>query len=88
VEATVSEMIERLAKVLAENSPGDHAGDEPRHYRDVARMAIEAMREPIEQMTDTANEADLDIYWSYRADGAPGGPDDVWRVMIDAALRD
>jgi hypothetical protein len=50
------------------------------------RVALLALREPTEAMESAAFAADLDIYWSYEADGRPGGPKDVWRAMIDAAI--
>lgn len=52
----------------------------------VARAGLTIMREPTETMVDAALNADLDINWSYEADGRPGGPDAVWPVMIDAIL--
>ena len=29
----------------------------------------------------------LDIYWDYHADGSPGDPSDVWRVMLSASRK-
>jgi hypothetical protein len=52
------------------------------------RAALLAIREPSEAVRDAAIDADLDIYWSYRADGRPGGPEDVFTVLIDAILRE
>lgn len=42
-------------------------------------------REPTEAMIDAVvHDADLDIYWSYNADGRPGEPRDAYRAMIAA----
>jgi hypothetical protein len=40
-------------------------------------------REPTEAMVDATDETD--VYWGYWADGRPGGPDAIWRLMFDAA---
>lgn len=55
-------------------------------YEPLAIAAIKAMGEPSEAMIEAALDANLDIYWGYRADERPGGPEDVWRVMLAAAL--
>lgn len=50
------------------------------------RAALAAMREPTDAMENSVYAAELDIYWGYSSDGRPGGPGDVWRVMVDAAI--
>jgi len=52
-----------------------------------ARAALAVIRTPTEAMLDAALNANLDIEWGYIEDGAHGRPSDVWRVMIDAALK-
>lgn len=41
--------------------------------------------EPTEEMRNAAVYAELDIYWNYESAGRPGGPEDAWRAMIEAA---
>lgn len=84
----MSEMVERVARATYEARPyGDeHAGDliwdrledgwKDRH-RDMARAAIEAMREPTDAMVDAA-------YGRERTGTERGN----WRAMIDAALTE
>ncbi len=43
--------------------------------------------EATDEMEAAVHEADLDIYFSYRADGQPGGAKDVYRVMLATALK-
>lgn len=56
-------------------------------YRNMARAAIEAMREPTDGMVDAPYDADIDF--------GPGGtgdvqanPRNVWRAMIDKAIQE
>jgi hypothetical protein len=42
--------------------------------------------EPTEEMVDAALNAGLDIYFGYQANGAPSGPEDVYRAMLSASL--
>ncbi len=49
---------------------------------------LDVLEEPTEATREAALAADLDIYWGYLADGRPGGPGDVWRVMLTAARRE
>jgi hypothetical protein len=85
-----NQMVERVARAIFRNGIGElvwDSGSDEQHeacFRQ-ARAAIDAMRVPTEAMKSAPHEAELDIYWGYRAEG-PGGPEDVWRVMIDAAL--
>lgn len=82
----MSEMVERLFPILVEATRGFSCGS--MDYEGTLRRLIAAMREPTEAMCDVVHDGDFDIYWEYRADGRPGGPDDVYRAMIDAALRE
>jgi len=80
----MSEMVERVAKaVVAKLQPsvfcgGDEACDSlPCSCAlDIARAAIEAIREPTDEM--------LDAGWGQRGERARG----IWRLMIDAALKE
>ena len=85
-------MVERVARALFEKQQPHHAGahvqwnnenedwcEEDRDgFRDLARAAIAAMREPTEGML-AAGLAELLGYGEAR---------DVWPAMIDAALKD
>ena len=71
----MTEMIERVARAIAQclNEPGQCS------YSDIARAAIEAMREPTEAMIK---------------EGAYGSGEDsagvacgAWKAMIDEALK-
>jgi hypothetical protein len=62
-------------------------------YTDIGAAVVKALgeagyavapKEPTEAMTAAAYDAGLDIYWGYRADDRPGGPEDVYRAMIGA----
>ena len=71
----MSEMVGRVAVVIAEaidaaTAQGDFA-------KDIARAAIAAMREPTEAMIRACDWPNTDRNSSL---------EDVWRVMIDAAL--
>lgn len=72
----MSEMVERVARAIEAkvNEGRDFCSAE-----DVARAAIEAMREPTEAM----EEAALDV----RPLMLPDSPREVWGAMIDAALN-
>jgi hypothetical protein len=80
-EQQASEMVERVAVALADADPDDRglpAGVEMApFYRMLARAAIAAMREPTEAMIRSCDWPNTD---------RSSGLDDVWRVMIDAAL--
>lgn len=68
----MSDIINRVADALAKHV----AVERSPNWRDVARDAIEAMREPTKEMIDAA--------W---ADAMGEDAGDVWRAMIDAALK-
>lgn len=92
--------IERACIAIIENlrEQGDlmpHCGDPEWAQVDgafriepVVRAVLLAIREPSEVMEEAALGDDLDIHWGYLGDGRPGGPKDVWQVMIDAALAE
>jgi hypothetical protein len=73
----VSEMIERVARAIAEQNHGLTTWDE---WIDEARAAIKAMREPTEAMMNG-----LRITRECDSTAALWAPI-VWRTMIDAAL--
>jgi hypothetical protein len=83
----MSEMIERVAKVIAEEINGGKF-DDNRWYNDDqrevhmrrAKVAIEAMREPTEKMYKAAS-------YILTAQSGVYGPDDIWASMIDEALK-
>jgi hypothetical protein len=85
----MSEMVERVARAIAK---ARHPGltwptkSDPEYIQTVhtylrdARAAIEAMREPTEEMIKASNR-EWDGRMSHRSSGA-------WQVMIDAALKE
>lgn len=72
IDASIG-MIERVAQVLSEL-----AGD-GRDYTDVARAAIEAMREPTLFMMNKGGT---------RVPDGPLQAEEVWHAMIDATLSE
>ena len=72
----MSEMIERVAHAIRVEFTGMFKEDQAPAYERLARAAIEALREPTEEML-IASEVDLNDF-----DVAA-----VWSVMIDAALK-
>lgn len=96
-EPEVNEMIDRVAKSLyARRNPqlGDWDLRPPgwkNEYRDLARVAITAMREPTDEILDSGSGA------SNTYPAMPPGFEkepvhrfvvtQMWRAMIDAALR-
>jgi hypothetical protein len=96
--AMTNSMIERVARALYERARNPAApaeggyvsNDEPPYttldgkwnLSDMARAAIEAMREPTEAMVTAGGHAALDSV-SQRADAR-----DAWEAMIDAALKE
>lgn len=70
-------MIEKVARAIALSNRAPDSDDWPVYVND-AKAAIEAMREPTEVMVEDGQDARLD----------GGGYYDVWRAMIDAALRE
>lgn len=89
-------MIERVAKALYENfftdewPPADapDLGMDADNFRKAARAAIEAMREPTEEMIKRGHLCDplgVDVKAGGEAEDVYGT---TWRAMIDAALAD
>lgn len=94
----MSEMIERVARAICKAQGIDDADARAQLHpagevalwetrTPEALAAIQAMREPTEAMTSSIYDKDFDIFWAYRANGSPGAPGDVWRAMIDEALK-
>jgi hypothetical protein len=91
----MSEMVERVARAIAGRRAVrliDTYGIDEGHLKNFivlpvdiedARAAIAAMREPTAKMVDAGCDEEK---VGYAPDGAPA--DDVWRVMIDAALAE
>jgi hypothetical protein len=88
IEVSMSEMVERVARAIAKvdlvfclecgsADPGLPAllDRRWRDYAEAARAAIEAMREPNVRMIAAGQRYEGDVI-------------DVWRAMIDAALRE
>lgn len=82
----VPEMIERVAKAVAHSRIDCYGSDE-----DIARAAIEAMREPVESM----RWAGVAIAGPALKESAPNYPmfhptlhlaNEIWRAMIEDAL--
>lgn len=91
----MSEMIERVARALAE-AGGEDPNNTWMFYENKSRAAIEAMREPTEAQLEAAEDivvgfddfacGDGNIYL-----GIPGYPQkarDVWAALVDAALKE
>lgn len=87
-------MIDRVAKAmfahlvandgpwsLAQGQPNSITLDGTFDLRDLARVAVLAMRESTEAMCDAANEA------VFREGEPPSLPNIIWPAMIDAALK-
>ena len=81
----MSEMIERVARTLcmqlqidegfsAESAARAATSNMWKNYRNAARMAIEAMREPTQAMLQALNNCG-------------GDTDAIWPAMIDEALK-
>lgn len=78
----MSEMVERVANTLKNFRPAD--GDVPltdEVWCEVARTAIQAMREPTIAMLSAAWRCD-EAY-----DDSNGTANDHWSAMIDAAMK-
>lgn len=74
----MSEMVERLAKVLREMGCGESFGCD-----EIARAMIQAMREPTEAMATAGCDADCaDEHYIGRFAAI-----EAWKLMIDEALK-
>lgn len=90
----MSEIVERVARDLYEESSGRSDWDEETewmderqrtYWRSMARAAIRAMRIRDKAMLDAGTA----VLWPYVHDLAPGSTAvAVWEAMIDAALQD
>ncbi len=77
-------MIEKVARAIwPEPFEGDGPGWNQRRAvaMDQARSAIEAMQEPGEEMIKAAS-------FILTAQSGVYGPDDIWEIMIKAALKE
>jgi hypothetical protein len=84
----MSEMTVRVAKAIEAKRRELIALPLARIYPDLARAAIEALREPTEAMIKAANAtADLGGYGFGDGECVRGDPADVWKSMIDEAVR-
>jgi len=84
----VSEMVERVARAIHDmHSAGpayELAADD---WRDMARAAIEAMREPTEEMVATHDKHVLSYCIEEDAWITPDDAKANWSTMIDEALK-
>lgn len=90
----MSEMIERVARVLAKSSfscPFEQlAPHYQQSYREDARSAIEAMREPTGKMCVAGNGASSHVYGAHcdtMQELAEARMFPAWQAMIDEALK-
>jgi hypothetical protein len=74
----MSEVVERVKRVLAACRDVSSTG-----VAEIARVSIAAMRKPTEAMEDAGRRAML----SYGAHDCEVSPADIWRAMIDEALK-
>lgn len=76
----MSEMVERVARAIADNIQAALPDGVVVDYHYAARAAIEAMRRPTEAMVDAGYDFTADPCW--REDFIKG-----WQAMIDEALK-
>jgi hypothetical protein len=80
----MSEIVERVAAAIREIRVGDHYCLYPHEAEEIARAAIDAMREPTAEMISAGREE----YSEYELDyDATKMWTDMWRAMVDAALK-
>ena len=88
----MSEMVERVAATIVRAELGDDVDWETcfegakERYRTLARKAIEAMRDPTDDMM-AAGRAANDNYASEVAPCSSFRANDCWKAMIDDALK-
>lgn len=87
-------MVERVAKAI-EAKVHDAASDgDICTGKDLARIALQALREPSKEMIEPGYSAMHDAvdYYNYDSGSGytiePSAPSDIWRAMIDAALSE
>jgi len=80
----MSEMVERSVRAACNVSPEFQrwGGDE---QTELVSAVIQAMREPTEAMIETVYDQSDPGFCD--EPGMPTAPDDVWRQMIDEALK-
>lgn len=74
--------IEEVARALYINSGLTYSNDN--YWNDLAKVAIKAMREPTKKMLKAAENEQSPSY-EYNENGMSI---DIWRAMIDAALKE
>ena len=94
-------MIERVARAICAKDPNDYEWDwltegGKAHFLDAARAAIEAMREPTEDMHEAAEE--ISVYYddfscgdgnvTLGLSGYREKFNGIWSQLIDAALKE
>ena len=84
----MSEMVERVAKAIYEAGPDGYVWESAapywlNEYRDLARAAIAAMREPSVEM-EKAGARGISACFTPEPDDPPALA--AWRAMVDAAL--
>ncbi len=79
-------MVEKVARAILNNYPGQHKTCQERALRD-ARAALGALMEPNEEMRYAGRLAGE---WRQDSDGdvMEGNADDVWQAMLKAALEE
>ena len=87
----MSEMIERVARALEADyirTSGVRLDMNPSWapFRQSARAAIEAMREPTDKMLTAGGSVDAGHAWSPKKE-LVASPGSVWTAMIDEALK-
>jgi hypothetical protein len=73
-------MVEKVAKAIHEKAYETRGADRMPDWEAVAKAAIEAMREPTQEMLNARHLITKDNYIADETDN--------WRAMIDAALTD
>jgi hypothetical protein len=96
---TMSEMVERVARVLARHydllEHGVASDATWQGWTDAARAAIEAMREPTDAMLDApgdllcaiGDQAEYEGKFMAGFDDIEDASEAIWKQMIDAALK-
>lgn len=82
----MSEMVERVARAIADNIQAALPAGVVLDYGYASRAAIAAMREPTKAMEKAGEELDD---WGVSSDPGPGHASALahWHVMIDEALK-
>ena len=91
----MSEMVERVARAMASKLSEQQLGSDPpwhdpefrQNAIEVARAAIEAMREPTNEMICAADNLSSEISTADDRISVPASPEMTWPAMIDEALK-